>query len=84
MKKVYRPISVHSDRRQSTIHVIANPVRTLDVAIRFLLKKLNFQRFWDADSHTSDIGHWFGMTGFEVCLHLEQSGDGRSAFGFTE
>ena len=34
--------------------VIAKPVRTLAVAIRNTLG--------ETDSHTSDIGHWFGMT----------------------
>ena len=39
--------------------VMARPVRKLVVVIRFLHEK-------EADSHTSDIGHWFGMTRF--CL----------------
>ena len=32
----------------------------------FSLTLLKSQCFWDTDSHTSDIGHWFGMT--DLCI----------------
>ena len=46
--------------RAAKCTVIARPVRKLVVAIRFLYTK-------KTDSHTSDIGHWFGMTGSFIC-----------------
>ena len=42
--------------------VIARPVFKLVVEIRF-------SSLIDTDSHTSDIGHWFGMTGFRILQH---------------
>ena len=36
----------------------------------FSLTMLDYQRLRDLDSHTSDIGHWFGMTGFVQNAHF--------------
>ena len=44
-------------RRDAPLSVIARPVRRLVVAIRSPFAGDGFP-----DSHTSDIGHWFGMT----------------------
>ena len=60
--------------RQTPKAVIASQCRNTGVAIRSFSKKLCFQGFLDADSHTSDIGHWFGMTANRLCLHIEPSG----------
>ena len=47
-----------TDARQNA-SVIARPVRKLVVAIRIRYKN-------STDSHTSDVGHWFGMTGLRI------------------
>ncbi len=46
--------------------VIARPVLKLVVAIRFLCVKRT-------DSHTSDVGHWLGMTGSSILQHAHGS-----------
>ena len=45
-----------------SLPVLMTLVRKLVVAIRFSLQK-------DTDFHTSDIGHWFGMTGLRILQH---------------
>ena len=54
--------------------VIARPVRKLVVAIRI--------RYNSTDSHTSDVGHWFGMTGLRilqrVCFPVQRKACSRS------
>ena len=44
--------------------VLMTLVRKLVVAIRFSLQT-------DTDFRTSDIGHWFGMTGFRILQHAQ-------------
>ena len=54
--------------RQSPKSVIASQCRNTGVAIRSIKTHRNTMASRDTDCHTSDIGHWFAMTGtYFVC-----------------
>ena len=60
-----------ADRRKPPSPRGGCPSAHTGVAIRSSSKMPCFQCFSDADRHTSDIGHWFAMTGHPLCLQSQ-------------
>ena len=46
-----------------------------------LVVEIRFSSLIDTDSHTSDIGHRFGMTGFRILQHAREDFGKREAGG---
>ena len=70
-----------NDRSRRNLRVIPRPVRRLVVGIRNT--PVQIQR--GTDCHTSDIGHWFAMTGFfhELQCKSGRRGEGTPPYNHT-